>query len=307
MKILLTGGSGMVGRNVIKAAKKHSSIEVLYSPTRAEMNLFNYEETLSYIKNVKPDLIIHSAGRVGGIAANIANPVEFLYENVEIGKNVIMAAKEASVPKLLNLASSCVYPRNAQNPLTEDLILKGELEPTNEGYAIAKIVALKLCEYISKTTKLEYKTFLPCNLFGEYDHFDPVKSHLLPSIIMKLHNAKINNLSEVEIWGTGKARREFMLTEDLADIILESAAKFNELPNIMNVGLGFDFTIDEYYKIAAEVIGYKGNFKYDLSKPEGMKQKVVSVEKMKALGLSARTDLKTGIQKAYDYYLSTLK
>jgi GDP-L-fucose synthase len=302
MRIFLTGSAGMVGKNILASAQAKS--HVWLTPNRNELDLKNQKDVVAYIKNHQPDLIIHAAGRVGGIQANIKNPVAFLTENTEIGKNVILSAQEAGVKKLLNLSSSCMYPRNAPNPLSEDMILKGELEPTNEGYALAKIFAMKLCEYIQKEdSRFEYKTLIPCNLYGEHDKFAPEHSHLIPAIIHKIHLAKVNGLSKVEIWGDGKARREFMLASDLADCVMTCVEQFSKVPNLMNVGLGFDYSVNEFYQTAAKVIGYQGEFYHDLSKPTGMQQKLVSVSRLTEFGWKPKTTLADGMKKTYEFYL----
>ena len=219
MKILLTGGSGMVGRNICDYAQGFSQYELL-APTSKELNLLDKTAVDLYINSHKPDVIIHAAGIVGGIQANIENPVKFLHENTLMGQNIVLSAYQTGIKQLINLGSSCMYPRNAQNPLLEESILTGELEPTNEGYALAKIVTAKLCEYISRTNlDYQYKTLIPCNLYGKYDKFDPIKSHMIPAAIQKVHRAKTEQLTSVEIWGDGLARREFMYAEDLADAV----------------------------------------------------------------------------------------
>ncbi len=218
MKIFLTGGNGMVGKNILHFSKANN-YEFLH-PTSKELDLKNYGAVSDYIKLHKPDFIIHAAGFVGGIQANIANPVKFLTENLEIGKNIILAAKENNVKHFMNLSSSCMYPRNAKNPLSEELILQGELEPTNEGYALAKIITTRLCEYIHKEDNtFLYKTVIPCNLYGKYDKFSPEHSHMVPAVIKKIYEAKVSNQNQIDIWGDGLSRREFMYVEDLADFI----------------------------------------------------------------------------------------
>lgn len=304
--VLLTGGRGMVGRNILEhpMAQHYSFV----APTSDELDLRDFLNVKSFFAKISPEFVIHAAGRVGGIQANMAHPVDFLVENIDIGRNVILASRDAGVKKLLNLSSSCMYPRNAENPLTEDLILKGELETTNEGYALAKIFAMRLCEYIQKEdSSLQYKTLIPCNLFGRFDKFDPVYSHLIPAIIHKVHLAKVNNEITVEIWGDGNARREFMYAGDLADAILKAISSFEATPSLMNIGLGIDYSINEYYEAAAEVIGWKGNFVHDLSKPVGMKQKLVSTKLQEDWGWQSMTCLKDGIQKTYDFYLKSIQ
>lgn len=301
MKILLTGGTGMVGKNILE----HLSVQkytFLY-PSSKELNLQNYDSVNHYIQFHQPDFVIHCAGFVGGIQANIANPVRFLVDNLDIGRNIIMAAKNNNVRKFINFSSSCIYPRNAKNPLNEELILQGELEPTNEGYALAKIVTTRLCEYITtEDSTFQYKTVIPCNLFGKFDKFSPEHSHMVPAVIKKIHEAKIQNKKEIDIWGDGLARREFMYAGDLADFIFYALEHFEKMPQNLNVGLGHDYSINDYYQTIAKAIGYEGVFVHDLSKPIGMKQKLVDNTKLKTFGWKSTISLKDGIEKTYEYY-----
>lgn len=300
--VLITGGRGMVGKNILEHPKA-KDFDFL-SPTSADLDLRDFSKAQEYFSRHKPEYVIHTAGLVGGIQANMARPVDFLVQNVDLGRNVIMASRSAGVKYLLNLSSSCMYPPNALNPLTEDLILQGGLEPTNEGYALAKIFALRLCEYLHKEDgSLQYKTFIPCNLYGRFDKFNPKHSHLIPAIIHKVHLAKRAGENMVEIWGDGTARREFMYVGDLADAVLRALGNFGQVPDLMNVGLGVDHSINEYYEAVAKVVGWHGEFVHDLSKPVGMKQKLVSIDRQKKWGWSATTSLEEGISKAYDYYL----
>ena len=299
--IYITGSEGMVGSNIADKVPKGYKLSL---PKLKDLNLLDYNETERFIKREKPDLIIHCAGIVGGIQSNIANPVKYLVENTVLGKNLILAAKTNQVKRIINLGSSCMYPRNAKNPLKEDLILKGELEPTNEGYAIAKVFALKLCDYIHREdSSFQYKTIIPCNLYGKWDKFTPEQSHMLPAVIRKIYNAKINKLDVVEIWGTGEARREFMFASDLADFIWYTIENFDRMPELMNVGLNHDYTINEYYETIAKVIGFTGKFVHDLSKPVGMKQKLVDTSKLNDFGWQPKYTLKEGIKITYDYFL----
>ena len=305
-KLLLTGGSGMVGQNILNHSLAKSW--KIISPSSQELNLTNSLDCEKYIRNEMPDLIVHSAGKVGGIKANISEPVEFLDKNLMIGRNVIMGARSVGVKKLINLASTCIYPRMAQNPLSEDQILKGELEPTNEGYAIAKILSTRLCEYIRREDpKYQYKTLIPCNLYGLYDKFDPDRSHLVPAIIHKIHQAKIANHPTVQIWGDGNARREFMYSADLADAIFCAAKNLDFLPNNMNIGVGNDYSINDYYKTIADVLNWDGKFTHDLSKPVGMIKKLSNTSLQSKWGWKPETSLKTGLKETYKYYLETLK
>jgi len=305
-KLLITGGSGMVGQNILNHPFAKSW--EIFAPSSNELDLSNTLECEKYISKKMPNLIIHSAGKVGGIKANIAEPVEFLDKNIMIGRNVIMGARLAGVKNLINLASTCIYPRLAENPLNEELILKGELEPTNEGYAIAKIFSTRLCEFIRREDPTyQYKTLIPCNLYGLYDKFDPNKSHLVPAIIHKIHQAKISNKPSVEIWGDGNARREFMYSADLADAVFNAAKNMEILPNKINIGIGNDYTINEYYETIAEVLDWNGVFIHDLSKPVGMMRKLCDTSLQSNWGWKPKTSLKNGLTKTYQYYLETLK
>lgn len=302
MRLLVTGGSGMVGRNFIEHPEA-GAFEILM-PSSRELDLRDFESVRKYIGTHRPDGVIHAAGRVGGIQANIREPVRFLVENLDMGRNVVMAAREYGVRRLINLGSSCMYPRNAPNPLREEMMLQGELEPTNEGYALAKIATARLCQYISRENpEFLYKTLVPCNVYGRHDKFDPLHSHMVPAVIHKLHVAKKNASKEVDIWGDGTARREFMYAGDLADCLVEAVRRLDTVPDLMNVGIGDDHTIDEYYDVIAEVVGYRGGFRHDLDKPAGMARKLVDTSKADAWGWRAKTGLKEGIRRTYEFYL----
>jgi GDP-L-fucose synthase len=302
MKILLTGANGMVGKNILEVSLNHK--HQFLSPSSHELNLLDTVSVNRYIQAHKPDMIIHAAGIVGGIQANMAQPVKFLVENMQMGLNILTAANACNIANFLNLSSSCMYPRDAVNPLSEDLILKGELEPTNEGYALAKIASTRLCEYITKENPaLMYKTIIPCNLYGQFDKFDPNHSHMIPAVIRKLDEAQKNNLTEIDIWGDGEARREFMYAEDLAEFIFYAIDNFKLMPQNLNVGLGHDYSINDYYQAIANVVGFVGTFKHDLTKPVGMKQKLIDDTRLSEFGWSHKTTLVAGIQKTYDYYL----
>lgn len=302
--IILTGGGGMVGRNVIDLCGERG-IDVV-APRRVELDLRDYASTLRFVKDVRPDIVVHAAGHVGGIQANIRQPVRFLTDNWDIGRNIVLAAREAGVTRLLNLGSSCMFPRNSPDPLKEEDVLSGTLEPTNEGYALAKCAVARLCSYVHREEpSLLYKTMIPCNLYGRHDKFDPAVSHLVPAVIHKLHVAKRDGLTEVEIWGDGTARREFMYSGDLADAILFAVDHFAEMPDVLNVGLGEDHSVNEYYAVAAEIVGYKGGFVYDTTKPVGMMRKLLDISRQKAFGWQAQTSLRQGLQATYDFYLSS--
>lgn len=292
----------MVGHNLLE----HPDIqnfEVL-APRSNELNLCDFEAVQAYLHSNTPDMIIHAAGKVGGIQANMREPVAFLMDNLDMGRNIVWAAHQAGVKRLINLGSSCMYPRNHSDPLSEEMVLSGELEPTNEGYALAKVVTARLCDYIRREDEsFQYKTLIPCNLYGRHDKFDPAHSHLIPAIIHKVHHAKQSGQESVEIWGDGTARREFMYAGDLADALLRAIAHFDTLPTYMNIGLGHDRTINDYYQAAAQVMGYTGGFVHDTSKPVGMARKLVSVARQSDWGWSATHELRDGIEKTYQYYL----
>jgi len=287
----------MVGKNILE--HKSASAHQFFAPSSAELNLFNFEAVKAYITKVKPDLIIHAAGRV----ANMAHPVAFLLENLDMGRNLVWAARQCGVKRLINLSSSCVFPRNAPNPLKEELLLQGELEPTNEGYALAKIVVARLCSYISaESSEFRYKTLIPCNLYGRWDKFAPEHSHMVPAVIRKVHEAKLKGESSVEIWGDGTARREFMYAGDLAACIHRAVTDFDAVPDLMNVGPGEDHSVNEYYQAVAQVVGYKGAFTHNLSKPVGMARKLVDVSRLNAWGWRPATQLQDGIAAAYEFF-----
>ena len=301
MKILITGGSGMVGRNLSRYLQAESF--QLHAPSRGELDLRNRPAVEAYINELRPDLIIHAAGRVGGIQANISTPYDFLIENLEIGSNVISAAVNAGIPRLLNLGSSCIYPRDRDELLTEDLILQGPLEPTNEGYAIAKIAALRLCEHASRQNpKLSYKTLIPCNLYGPFDKFDPHHAHLIPAVINKVASAAKGGAATVEIWGDGSARREFMFVEDLCKIVATAINRWESLESVTNVGLGYDYSVLEYYEAVAGVIGWTGQFTFDTTKPVGMRRKVVDISRLQKWYSNPKTPLDQGITRTYQYF-----
>jgi GDP-L-fucose synthase len=301
-KIFISGSTGMVGKNLIEKLKKKY---LIISSDRNRLDLRNYRDTKKFISESKPEIVLHCAGVVGGIKFNSVNNKTSLNDNIEIGKNLINACYEKKVYKLINFSSSCIYPKNINKPLKEKNILSNFLEETNEGYALAKIIALKLCEYINKENKnYKYKTLIPCNLYGQYDKFDSFRSHMIPAAIEKIYLARKLNKKSVEIWGSGKNKREFMHVNDLTDFTEFILRKFSKIPQIINVGTGKDYSINYYYKIISKVIGYKGEFHHNIKKPEGTKRKIVDVSLQKELGWSPILTLEEGIYKTYNYYLS---
>jgi GDP-L-fucose synthase len=295
LRILLTGSTGMVGRNLLEhpGAAGHT----ILTPGRRELELTSGASVREWFTRNPVDLVIHAAGRVGGIAANIARPTDFLV------RNIVLGARDAGVPQLLNLSSSCIYPRDRETPLTEEMVLSGELEPTNEGYALAKIATMRLCRYVRRERpELQYKSVIPCNLYGPHDKFDAVHAHLIPAVIAKVVGAAREGAKAIEIWGDGSARREFMYASDLADFIWSSLPRFEALPDDLNVGVGRDHTIKEYYQAVADVIGWRGEFTHDLSRPVGMKRKLMDVTRMEAFGWTPRTGLAEGIAATYTHF-----
>lgn len=305
MKILLTGASGMVGRNIQDhpSASEHTWL----TPSSAALNLLDYATVKQYFETHRPDAVIHAAGRVGGIQANMREPVRFLVDNLDMGRNVLMAAAETGVTRLINFGSTCMYPKDQQGSLAEDDVLTGMLEPTNEGYALAKITVARLADYLHRENpQLQYKTVIPCNLYGPYDKFDPRWSHMIPAVIHKLHEAKQQGLDSVQIWGSGQAKREFLYAGDLADAVIRALANFESLPSLMNIGLGHDYTVNQYYEIAAKVVGYQGGFHHDLSKPTGMQRKLSDTRRATEWGWQPGHTLEQGLAKTYQYYLNQL-
>ena len=301
-RLLLTGGGGMVGRNFLEHPRI-AEFDVL-APRSSELDLCDFNAVQTYLRKNQPDMVIHAAGKVGGIQANMREPVSFLMDNLDMGRNIVWGSHQAGIKRLINLGSSCMYPRNHSEPLREEEVLKGELEPTNEGYALAKVVTSRLCEYIMREDgAYQYKTLIPCNIYGHYDKFDPANSHLVPAIIHKISQAKQSGQQTVEIWGDGTARREFMYAGDLADAMVRAIKVFDSMPFMMNVGLGHDYTIKEYYETVADILGYEGGFTYDLTKPVGMARKLVSIERQQSWGWEVNHDLRAGIEKTVNYYL----
>ncbi|MEM8576397.1 MAG: GDP-L-fucose synthase [Pseudomonadota bacterium] len=303
--LFLTGGRGMVGRNI--QAHPAAARWTILAPTSDDLDLTDASAVRAFYREAQPDAVVHAAGKVGGIQANIADPVGFLDDNIQIGRNVIAEAHNAGVPTFINLASTCMYPAEAANPLSEELILTAPLEPTNEGYALAKIVATRLTQYIAaQSSDLHYRTLIPCNLYGLHDKFDPKHSHLVPAIIHKMHVAQTTGASEVEIWGDGTARREFMFAGDLADALHRALDQAETLPDVMNIGLGHDHSINDYYAAVAQMMGWEGSFTHDLSKPVGMKQKLTDTTRQTAWGWAPQTTLQDGLRQTHAHYREQL-
>jgi GDP-L-fucose synthase len=278
--------------------------EVITAP-RSELNLLRQADVEAWMAAQRIDAVFHAAATVGGILANSTRPADFLYENLAIATNVIHAAKVTGIKKLLFLGSSCIYPRMAPQPMREDDLLTGPLEPTNEWYAIAKIAGIKLCQAYRRQYGCDFISVMPTNLFGAGDRYDPQEGHVVAALIMKIHAAKSANSPSVELWGSGTPRREFLFSDDLADACVFIMKNYSgEL--FLNVGTGRDMTILELAEEIADVVGWQGRFTFDRSKPDGMPRKVMDVSRLAALGWTAPTDFKTGMREAYRWYVANV-
>lgn len=292
MRILLTGGSGMLGSALQRLAPQIAKDMTVLAPNRAELPLTDASAVADWFAANPVDAVIHAAARVGGIQANIDHPVDFLVENLVMNDAVIMGAHRAGVERLMFLGSSCMYPRDYRQPLEEGDILAAPLEPTNEGYALSKVTGSRLCDYITRSTEnRHYKTLIPCNLFGTEDHFGSVASHLIAAIVTKVVQARDAGEDSVEIWGSGRARREFLFVDDLVRFMLTSLPQLDTLPQVLNIGYGTDHSVTEYYEMIGKMAGYTGSFHYDLSRPEGMMVKCMTSARAAALGFTPQTPM----------------
>lgn len=307
-KVYVAGHRGLVGSALMRRLAQ-GGYERIITRTHAELDLCDQTSTLKFLKDEKPDVIIVAAAKVGGIQANNTFRANFIYENLAIANNVIHGAHEADVSNLLFLGSSCIYPKLAPQPMKEDHLLTGALEPTNEPYAIAKIAGLKLCEAYHSQYERNYFSVMPTNLYGVGDNFDLQNSHVLPALLRKFHEAKVRGDSEVVMWGTGTPRREFLFADDLADAcvhLLETQDATTLGNQHINVGVGHDISIRELAELIKEIVGYEGAIVEDLTKPDGTPRKLLDVSKLTALGWSAKTTLREGISKVYGWYQETM-
>ena len=293
----------MVGRNLIEAVDA-SRFDIV-APASTALDLRNPAAVSAFFTGTQPDLIIHAAGRVGGIQANIAAPGQFLADNLRMGLNVLDAAMAVPGCRVLNLSSSCVYPAAAANPLTEGAVLTGAPEPTNEGYALAKIAVMRYGTYLNRREgAARIKSLIPCNIYGRHDSFAPAKSHLIAAAIAKIVQAQTRRDPAVAIWGDGSVRREFAFASDVAGWIWEAAARFDDLPETMNLGIGDDHSVLDYYTAIARVTGWSGRFAFEPDQPVGMRQKLVDNRHQRRLGFKPATTLEAGLRQTSDYYRS---
>lgn len=302
-RVWVAGHNGMVGSAILRRLASENCTVI--TAGRDDVDLRNQTQVHDWMSEAKPDAVFLAAAKVGGILANDTRPAEFLHDNLAIQTNVIHSAHNFGVQKLLFLGSTCIYPRMAPQPMPEDALLTGPLEPTNEWYAIAKIAGLKLCQAYMRQYGDNFISAMPTNLYGPGDNYSPDGSHVLPAIIRKIHKAKIDNDPAVPIWGTGTPRREFLHVDDLADALVFLMQEYSG-EVALNVGVGSDISIKELSKMVADVVGWSGEFEYDTSKPDGTPRKLVDVTRLSALGWTAKTSLKDGLKRTYQDYLAAL-
>lgn len=312
-KIFVAGHNGMVGRAICRRLHQDQSVQVL-TRDRLELDLQNPIQVQEFMTSEQPDEVIIAAAKVGGILANNTYPAEFIFKNLQIQNNLIHMSHLANVQKLLFLGSSCIYPRNATQPMREDDLLSGTLEPTNEPYAIAKIAGIKMCESYNRQYGRDYRSVMPTNLYGPGDNYDLKNSHVVPALIRRFHEAKIQGAETVEIWGTGTPKREFLYVDDMADASLYvHNLSYEQLQNCtqpmlshINIGSGHEITIKELVKKISSIIEYKGKVAFDRTKPDGPPRKLLNIDKIKSMGWKSETDLENGLKKSYIDYLSKI-
>ena len=301
-KIYVAGHRGMVGSAIVRALEKNGYHNIV-TRTHEELDLTRQDAVEAFFEEEKPDYVFLAAAKVGGIVANNEAPADFLYENMILEMNVIHSAFKNNVKKLMFLGSSCIYPRMCPQPIKEEYLLTGSLEQTNEAYALSKISGLKYCEYLNRQYHTDYISVMPTNLYGPNDNYHPTHSHVLPALIRRFHEAKVDKLPYVTCWGTGKPLREFLYVDDLADacVFLMNNYSGNET---VNLGTGKELTIKELTELVAKVIGYTGEIRWDSSKPDGTPRKLLDVSKLESLGWHYKTELEEGIRLSYQDFLT---
>ena len=308
--VYVAGHRGMVGSAICRQLEKRPETE-LVTASRAELDLLDQSAVLDFFKTMDIDQVYLAAAKVGGIHANNTYPAEFIHDNLVIEANVIHAAWRCGIEKLLFLGSSCIYPKLAEQPMREDALLTGALEPTNEPYAIAKIAGIKLCESYNRQYGVDYRSVMPTNLYGPFDNFHPQNSHVIPAMMRRFHEAKAESADEVVVWGTGSPRREFLHVDDMAaasihviDLPLEEYQAHTEpMQSHVNVGTGVDVSIRELAELMAEVVGFSGSITFDTAKPDGTPRKLLDVGKLRSLGWEAGISLKEGLIDTYQWFL----
>ncbi len=300
-RILVTGSAGMLGKAVCKSLESHD-IEII-KLTRDKVDLRNSQDTLRFFSRNKPDLVVHCAALVGGIAANVDGGSKYFLENIELDRSVLYSSRELKINDLIYVGSSCMYPANIDHPLKESEILTGALEPTNANYALAKILGLNITRSIATEDGLNWRVFVASNLYGPHDHFNSNKSHLLAAIVQKAIEAKENNAKSIEMWGSGKPRREFTYVDDFANWIALSSKFLNQLPIVLNTGIGIDYSVKEYYKKVLVALNLEVEITANPNKPSGNMRKLMDSSLAKEYGWLAPTDIDTGIAKTIDWYL----
>lgn len=298
--ILVLGGRGMVGSALVRALAADGQGNV-HAPAREQLDLLDAAAVARYFDALRPAAVYMAAAKVGGILANATRPVDFLYQNLMLELNVIHAAHHYGVRKLLFLGSTCIYPRLAPQPINEDALLSGPLEPTNEWYAIAKIAGIRLCDAYRQQYGCHFISAMPTNLYGPHDNFDPATSHVLPALIRRFHEARTSGAEAVTVWGSGTPRREFLHVDDCASACLH-LMHHHDQPGVINVGVGRDIPISELAQLVADIVGYHGAIEFDRSKPDGTPRKLVDVRRLTQLGWRARIGLADGIRSTYAWY-----
>lgn len=313
-KIFIAGHEGLVGSAIVRNLEGQGFTNLI-KRTHKELDLTNQVLVKDFFAQEKPDYVILAAGKVGGINANNTYPADFIYQNIMIEANVIHSAYESQVKRLLFLGSTCIYPKAVKQPMREDALLTNVLEPTNEPYALAKIAGIKLCESYNRQHDTDFRSVMPTNLYGINDNFHPENSHVIPGLLRKFHEAKINNVHEVSVWGTGKAMREFLYVDDMAEASLfvlnldKKVYQSNTRPMLthINIGTGKDITIRELAETIKEVVGYDGRLSFDSTKPDGISRKLIDISRISDMGWEYNIDLKEGLVMTYEWYKKMAK